>query len=218
MGTKYASLHIKAGSSENIIEQLKKYYNDNSNREVIISDRYPDYFKEILADKLIVVRDLLDSARKSSRIILIKDEFISIYDEAFSLETIEQEGINLSKYIDNPILATGNLDDDVFSVVLIKNGNIITKHTVGDGLDCYDIEPSHLDLNKFENIIKLRLDKEKVNDLLIEDDVTIVEEGFCELLKIFLNLDCNDIKSNKEYFKKVSKSNNYTIYKFSLEN
>ncbi len=64
----------------------------------------------------------------------------------------------------------------------------------------------------------MKLDKEKVNDLLIEDDVTIVEEGFCELLKIFLNLDCNDIKSNNEYFKKVSKSDNYTIYKFSLEN
>jgi len=212
MGQNYASFHIITENTKETLKQVEQYFSSNtsSNGKNICMENLSEIFDGSANDKLNFLNYMLNLLEYSSKLILINNNFISIYDESFSLENIETEGINLSKYIEKPIIGTGNFDDDVFSIILFQKGEIITKYTMGEGLEEYEFKQSFMDLELFKKVTSLSI--EKLDELLKEKDIYDIEDRFSELYNIALDLTYDDLDSFENKYKKLKETNSYSIF------
>lgn len=212
MGQNYASFHIITENTKETLKQVEQYFSNNtsSNGKNLCLENLSEIFDGSVNDKLNFLNYMLNLFEFSSKLILINNNFISIYDESFSLENIETEGINLSKYLEKPIIGTGNFDDDVFSIILFQKGEIITKYTMGEGLEEYEFKQSFMDLELFKKVTNLCV--EKLDELLKEKDIYDIEDGFSELYNLALDLTYDDLASFENKYKKLKETNSYSIF------
>lgn len=217
MELNYASFHIIAENTTDTITQVEQYFNNyaNSNgKNNRLKDLSETFHDGSVNNKLNFLYYLMDLFTNTSKLILINNNFISIYDESYSLENIETEGINLSKYLKQPIIGTGNLDDDVFSIILFQNGKIITKFTMGEGLEQYEFKQYFIDLELFKKVTNLSI--EKLDSLLNEKDIYDLEDGFSELYNIALDLTYDDLAPFENKYKKLKETNSYSIFELLI--
>lgn len=213
MGQNYASFHIIAENTNEILKRVEQYINNNSSskgKNTHMEKLAEPLYDGSVNDKLNIIYYMMDLFVNTSKLILINNNFLSIYDESYSLENIETEGISLSKYIDKPIIGTGNLDDDVLSIILFQNGKIITKYTTGEGLEEYDFKQSFMDLGLFKKVTNLSIDK--LDSLLREEDIYDIEDGFSELYNIALDLTYDDLASFENKYKMLKETNAYSVF------
>jgi hypothetical protein len=214
MGQNYASFHIIAEDTKETLKKLEQYFSNktsSSNKSNIREGLTESVYDEYINNKFSLFRYLQDLFENTPKLILINNnKFISVYDESYSLENIETEGINLSEYLETPVIGTGNLDDDVFSILLFHKGEIITRYTMGEGLEEYKFKQCNLDLELFKNVTDLSV--EKLDTLLKEEDIYDIEDGFSELYNISLDLTYDDLASFEKKFKKLKETNSYSIF------
>lgn len=210
MRQNYASFHIISEDTKDTLKQVEQYFtnsNDGNNRLDNLSEAVYD---GSVNDKLNFLNYLMDLFAYTYKLILINNNFISLYDESYSLENIKTEGINLSNYLEKPIIGTGNFDDDVFSIILFQKGKIITQYTMGEGLEKYEFKQSFMNLELFKNVTKLSI--EKLDSLLKEKDIYDIEDGFSELYNLALDLTYDDLASFENKYKKLKETNSYSIF------
>ncbi|WP_313130799.1 hypothetical protein [Anaerocolumna sp.] len=214
MGQNYASFHIIAEDTKETQKQLEQYFSNNTTSNNISNIREgltESIDDEYINNKFSLFSFLQDLFENTPKLILINNnKFISVYDESYSLENMETEGINLSKYLETPVIGTGNLDDDVFSILLFHKGKIITRYTMGEGLEKYEFKLCNMDLELFKNVTNLSV--EKLDALLKEEDIYDIEDGFSELYNIALDLTYDDLASFENKFKKLKETNSYSIF------
>jgi hypothetical protein len=217
MGQNYASFHIIAENSKEILKKLEQYFsndppvNDTGNLQENLSESIYD---GSVYNKFNLFHYLQNLFENTPKLILINNKFISVYDEAFSLDNMETEGIKLSEYIKTPVIGTGNLDDDVFSILLFHKGKIITRYTTGEGLEEYEFKQCNMNLELFEKVTNLSVDKLDV--LLKEDDIYDIEDGFSERYNIALDLTYDDLASFENKFKKIKETNSYSVFELLI--
>lgn len=213
MGQNYASFHIIAENTEETLKQVEQYFSNNTSsndRSNIRESLSESIYDESVNNKFSLLHYLKDLFENTPKLILINNRFISVYDESYSLENIEAEGISLSKYLETPVIGTGNLDDDVLSILLFQKGEIITRYTMGEGLQEYGFSQSNMDLEVFKNVTSLSV--EELDILLREEDIYDIEDGFSELYNIALDLTYDDLASFENKFKKLKETNSYSIF------
>lgn len=213
MGQNYASFHIIAENTEETLKQVEQYFSNNTSsndRSNIRESLSESIYDESVNNKFSLLHYLKDLFENTPKLILINNRFISVYDESYSLENIEAEGISLSKYLETPVIGTGNLDDDVLSILLFQKGEIITRYTMGEGLQEYEFGQCNMDLEVFKNVTNLSV--EKLDILLREEDIYDIEDGFSELYNIALDLTYDDLASFENKFKKLKETNSYSIF------
>jgi len=209
----YASFHIIAENTKETLKQVEQYFSNNTSSKDTSNIRESlseSIYDESANNKFSLLHYIKDLFENTPKLILINNKFISVYDESYSLENIETEGINLSKYLDTPVIGTGNLDDDVFSIILFHKGKIITRYTMGEGLKEYKFSHCNMDLEVFKNVTNLSV--EKLDVLLKEEDIYDIEDGFSELYNIALDLTYDDLASFENKFKKLKETNSYSIF------
>ena len=212
MGQNYASFHIITENTKETLKQVEQYFSNNtsSNGENKCLENLSEIFDGSVNDKLNYLSYMLNLIEYSCKLILINNNFISIYDEAFTLKNIETEGINLSKYIEKPIIGTGNFDDEVLSIILFQKGEIITKYITGEGLEKYQLKQSFMDLESFKKVTNLSV--EKLDELLKEKDIYDIEDGFSELYNLALDLIYDDLAPFENKYKKLKETNSYSVF------
>ncbi len=213
MGQNYASFHIIAENTKETLKQVEQYFSNDTTSNIkgnIRESLSESIYDESINNKFSLLHYLQDLFENTPKLRLINSKFISVYDESYSLENIETEGINLSKYLETPVIGTGNLDDDVFSILLFQKGKIITRYTIGEGLEENKFRQCNMDLDVFKKVTNLSV--EKLDTLLKEEDIYDIEDGFSELYNIALDLTYDDLASFENKFKKLKETNSYSIF------
>jgi hypothetical protein len=91
--------------------------------------------------------------------------------------------LEASKTIDNPILTVSLFDEDVFTLSLVKRGNVITRHVSGS-VAPYDLTKSLGDINSFADIFHITPQKDKLEQILKNDDNNL-DKKITELENLF---------------------------------
>jgi hypothetical protein len=196
MGTKFANIHIYSNDIERIKESLTLWYrNEQQKRNKLFGNM------NILPE----MKQLFDDSLGSCYIGSLKKGWHTILYTNFGWESVNNNALVISQFLDVPILSIGYFDDDVFTLGVIRDGKVFTEHISGNSLEVYDLEDLagnakiiveetglNISVDTLEDILKL-------NDL--EEKVVALEEVFG--LPLWINADwiededVNDEHNNK---------------------
>lgn len=172
MGKKYASIHIRTNNRENIYDLVKNNYY-GTKEDIIIQKNYEKILKSCSC------KNIIENLIKEIHIIISKD-YISIYDENVSFESIKNKAKYLSSNINYPLIYTSNFDDDVFIIGIFKLGKLITSGSLGENLSAYEIKHKAIDINKLCS----EIDYEKPDTLEGINNITDIEAIEYEIEKL----------------------------------
>ncbi len=209
MGNKYASIHVYGEDKEKILKLTMDNYLDKT--EALLWENMLNRLKrdEPKAYYCLISNPSLGCYNNS--LIIITSNCISIYDESNAFESIQRKTKELSSKIDSLITYTSNFDDDVFLIGAYNAGKLIASGKFGAGLPAYDMK--HKDINVDQLCKILHINKTEplcsINSL---ESINNIEDIIEEHLKIKLNLDIEEVESDKLYLETYS-DNTFQIYK-----
>lgn len=158
MGQKFASIHIQTSdtaSVEAVIGQVYARDPDELENEIqLLKAMYPS----ITPEEIEHARELL--ADDEIRMFCVKtSQYLSIYDENLSFESVEEQVEEISKRIQAPVVYTSNFDDDLFLFGVMQNGRVITHGCVSDPdanvEECYGVKTCAANLRLFAETLGL---------------------------------------------------------------
>jgi hypothetical protein len=115
------------------------------------------------------------------------NEWTTVCNEEFGFESIESNALEMSKRVTNLIMSIADFDDDVFILLLSKNGKTITQHISGSG-DDYGMKDTLGDIAAMADNLKIK-EKGKERELesiLKEKDIWKKFEKLEKLLNMQL--------------------------------
>ena len=139
-----------------------------------------------LLDSVRSIGELIVNDMKNQCILRKSDGFILIGEDVFSISNIVQRALSLSANVSYPIIYLSGFDKSVFMFGIARQGQIITQHHIGDGLEEFGIPVAHGDLTEIKNVLK-NVDKDQIDKFLLEQDIFCVEK---EIEDIFFKNVC----------------------------
>lgn len=166
MGSKFSNINIRTNDLLSVENALKEF----SKKSGKGSPNFPDGIlpKNNLISGLL---DLFNTSQHKYYAGCMTEGWVTVLNEWFGWESIKDAAIDLSEYLTNPILTTGYFDDDVFELALVREGQILTSHVSGGGLDFYDLVPRLGIVEIFIEELGLNPDSNKLRDILEMNDL-----------------------------------------------
>lgn len=97
--------------------------------------------------------------------------WVSVFDERFNWEEIGSSVQTISRLLTYPMLSVGYFDDEVLELGLFQNGQLITKHLAGVGVEEYELVPAEMDLAIFQKVVQGTVDEAQLSAALEYDDL-----------------------------------------------
>lgn len=103
--------------------------------------------------------------------------WVSVFGERFNWEEIGSSVQTISRLLTYPMLSVGYFDDEILELGVFQNGQLITKHLVGVGVEEYELEPTEMDQTMFREVVQGTVDEVQLSAALENNDLEeLIEE------------------------------------------
>jgi hypothetical protein len=176
MGTKFAHFSIQNSSLDETIELLQLIPQRKLTIEKFNSFgkmMSPGNWKPIAPEAANLLEGLFKQVNLSQRTFFVgsNEKWITVFNDDSGVSA-ESNAMTLSKLNSKTFLVISDFDDDVFQLVIIKDGIELTRHVSGNA-EAYgmSVGESFGDLDIIANTLEIANQKEQLRDILKKDNV-----------------------------------------------
>lgn len=186
MGRKFASLHVFGTDKVTVMNCLAACLNESA-KELPDTD-----LMEVFADKDEIasfVKALKGAASQSTVdfYITANCDWVSIFSEHFSFETVTDCAFQYFGGLSNPVITVGYFDDDLLKIDCVSEGAVVTGLVKGPRLKAYGLKAADMDLALFS--ILFRADATKAAEVFAKKDIDAICDALGDMLNIPLQLE-----------------------------
>jgi succinate dehydrogenase flavin-adding protein (antitoxin of CptAB toxin-antitoxin module) len=187
MGTKFSHFSILNSTIEEATELLQLMPKKTNFYEMMkrLSPESAEEFKKLedCGDKNIEMAMRRMNSQKREYFIGKNHDWTTVFSEEFGFESIDNYSLILSKKSNKTFLTVGLFDEDVFTLSVIKIGEILTHHVSGDA-EAYEMKQSLGNSAIFAETFNIVPRKDELEQILESNDEDLYKK-IMELEKLF---------------------------------